>query len=209
MVVKMQVNRSAEWCKEQSLLRGCDVRRDIDIGVEVSDLSLESRRVLYVNEGYSGNLGFNNRYLWTHGWSYGREYLLIDSDAPTVAEIDAAILAADERLRVRREEDLVRQKAVQEEAEAKRKSKEEHEAKLAEARQLLAKELAELEKVKEDRQTLAEFLSRVPDDALRGTLKAMAHTQQAIDELRERVENASPKLLIFASDDDSDNEDND
>lgn len=59
--------------------------------------------------------------------------------------------------------------------------------------------LRTLEDYKETKQKLkilAEFLAAIPQDALRGTLKAVAHDGTAIDELRKKIEDASP-FCIF------------
>jgi len=56
--------------------------------------------------------------------------------------------------------------------------------------------VAKGEKAIADRLLLAQFLAHVPADALRGTLKAMAHDPQAVTDLRDQLIQASP-MVIF------------
>mgnify|MGYP001575012570 CR=1 FL=1 len=57
-----------------------------------------------------------------------------------------------------------------------------------------------------DRRVLSDFLAAMPNDALRGTLKALANDKSAIDALQKKIEDASP-VCVFTDDEDED-EDN-
>lgn len=82
----------------------------------------------------------------------------------------------------------------------------------AAARELLSEELRKMSEritaLRTDRDTLAEFLAAVPQDALRGTLKAIvgSSSSQRISELRQRVEDASPVYIFTDGDGDGDAE---
>lgn len=58
------------------------------------------------------------------------------------------------------------------------------------------RQIAEGQEAIKDRKILADFLSSVPQDALRGTLKSLACDGSAIEALRAKVEEASP-VQIF------------
>ena len=56
------------------------------------------------------------------------------------------------------------------------------------------------EKAKSDRMILADFLTYIPQDALRGALKAMMADNNDVDDLRKKIEDASPQVVIFKDD---------
>lgn len=64
----------------------------------------------------------------------------------------------------------------------------------------LQKDLEQGRKAARDLKILAEFLSAVPQDALRGTVKSLASTKERIEDIKREVEYASP-VLIFQDDD--------
>ena len=83
----------------------------------------------------------------------------------------------------------------------------EREAQIAAARELLADDLSHGEMAKRNLRIVAEFLASVPQDALLGTLRSLTASapNEAIAEMRARVENASP-VVIFDDDDEDDDE---
>ena len=72
---------------------------------------------------------------------------------------------------------------------------------LATARELLAEELAAGAKAKADLETVSNFLSEIPQDALRGTLRRLTagHDQAAVTAMQRKVEEASP-YQVFQED---------
>ena len=86
----------------------------------------------------------------------------------------------------------------------------EREAQMAAARELLARELQDGQTAEKNLQIVAKFLASVPGDAKRGTLRSLTASapNEAIAELRARVENASP-VVIFDDDDEDDDDDDD
>lgn len=204
--VKVTVSRSEKWIKEQRLATGENVSGAIEIEVAPANLSKESREILLrVGAGlYPSEFKgwFNSSYEWSLYNCYGKEHILVDEMVPTVEAIDAAIWQANCNLLARRQEWKKEQEEWAAKAAEEERKKEEHKAKLAEAKVLLAADLARAEKLKVERDTLASFLTYVPQDALRGALKAMANNNtDAIDTLRKKVEDASP-VQIFEDDED-------
>lgn len=207
MKVNITVTRSDSWIRSKRLETGQNIPSEIIVPVEVADLSIGAREVLMIDgcgrafypDRFAGH--FSKEFQFSTSYSYGRIPLLIDSGAPTVAEIDAAIVAAANELAEKRREYEVEKIKRQAEAAEEKRREEEQKQKLAEAKALLAPQLERLEKVESDRRTLADFLAGIPDDALRGRLKAMASSPDAIEALREKVENASP-VVIFGDETD-------
>ncbi len=93
-------------------------------------------------------------------------------------------------------------------AEAREAEKLAAEEAKAAARELLKKELGEIESLKDYRATLSQFLSKIPLDALQGTAKRMAGAtdSEAVDELREKVESASTEWVFSNRDDEEDDD---
>lgn len=213
--IKINVKRSEEWVLAQRLARGTNVAESVTVDVNPAELSEAARAVILAQEGGAYRdlhwISHNCQYEITMNSSYGREYLVVDADSPTVAQIDAAILAAAQRIDAKREEAKLR---AEENARANAKREEEkaaRKAKLAEARQLLADELKSGETALARLKTLAEFLAAVPPDAKRGALRKLAAnaTEEAIAALRTEIENAAPCWVLQDIDDEcADEEDN-
>lgn len=212
MQITISIRRSDEWVKAQRLERGENVPEYLPITAEVSSLSKAAREVLLsVTHGeYAKDyrkLEFDNEYRFSPWSSFGSEYVLIDADTATPAELSAAIEAASDRLAIRRDT-LAVEKAERDAREAREAAeRKEREAKLAEARELLKDEIARLnskyDDADEDRTTLAEFLSVIPQDAKRGALKALSGAPEKIESLRDKIENAAPSpFYVFRDEDD-------
>lgn len=211
MKINITIKRSKQWVTSQRLACGENVPTEIVCEVDVAELSEHARRMILVQStdgSYEDIRVFyhGSDYQWGWGSRYGWYIPQIDADAPTAAEIDAAIVALDANLVARREE-IARETAKQKAEEAACKAEQEAaEAARVEARCLLSDEIAKLvdarNEAANDRLTLSEFLAAVPQDALRGTLKKIATSPEAINALREKVESAATLWKIF--DDDAD-----
>lgn len=234
-VCKITVTRREEWVNTQSLIRGENVPKTIVVPVDICKLSDDSRKILYAAGGdrfpATFDWGFNRLYELTVSYAaHGRSPIVIDSDAPSPSEIDAAIAAVAADL-------AARKATIEAEANAKLQAERDAAAAWAElplheratldgvrqgglSRQVLelhcpsalnaaqeeARQLRDIEVGKraiEDRNTLSDFLAQIPDDALRGTLKRLASSEDRIAELRKKIEDASP-VTIFPDDEDSD-----
>jgi hypothetical protein len=203
--IKVTVARSAEWVTARRLESGTNTPERITVDVPISGLSLEARKILLAafNGGYPSEFkgNFDQLYQFSGYSTYGVRSPIVDAESPTVEQIDAAILAANAALAEKRAAYQAEKSARQAKQEAEQQAEEQRKQKLAEARNLLAAELKELAEVKDDRRVLAEFLAKVPQDALRGTLKRMASSESAIADLEKKVEDASP-VVIFDEDSD-------
>lgn len=213
--MKFVIHRSAEWIRQQAIIRAANVPAKLEVEVEVSDLSEAVRRILLSPSGtshptYPAEVScvlFNRSYAITgfgpsRFHDYGGRELSIDSDAPSVAEIEACFLAAvqeisDAKAKAEAEED-------EREAEKLRLAHENasRAKRLAAARELLKDDLDRLTEARADRATLADFLAAVPQDALRGTLKRLCANDEARRRLEEKVEAASPTKVIFHDEED-------
>lgn len=210
MLVKISVQRSSKWVSDQRLARGENVAHNVYVPVDLSQLSLNARKVLLEAKGGVftdvDKFTFSSDYRWSPHTSFGSDYPMVDFDAPTVEQVDSALLAMDARLTEKRD----KHEADKAEAEARRtaqKAKAEEAArKMAEARELLKDELGKLATLKAERALLADYINHFPDDAKRGALKAMAADAQGatVESLRKLIEDASPVYLFntLASDDD-------
>ena len=221
--INVHVTRSAEYIRAARVASGENVSERIIVPVELGALSPQCRVALldYFGGSYQQHL-FGLSYtsdfeVRRHG-TYGSAEIRIDSDAPTVDEVEAAIwaaFAAVEEKKAKHELETAEREA-KDQAEAlawaalplherddvylsnahRRAPK--ADAELQEWRALKAK-AAKAEAAIADRDTLAEFLYNVPADALRGTLKAMIAdgAEEGMEELRAKVESASPHHAIF------------
>lgn len=212
MKVNITVKRSKAWVAAQRLETGTNVPEEVVVPVQACDLSHESRKVLLQagNGGYPSTFAgnFNESHAWKDdGWrSFGRIDLMVDDVAPSPAQIDAAILAADARLQAKRTEwealkESQRQEAARKQAEEDRK---------AEARELVKAELdalkAERDQLKKKRDVLADFITEAPQDALRGILKSIAaeRGRNEAEKLKQEIEDASPWVVFKDGDEDTD-----
>lgn len=197
MKISISTYRSAEWLAAQTLARGENLSDAVVSEIEPANLSLASRAAIldfaggkYPSQFVSLNYGETGQ-------------LKIDSDAPSPAEIDAAITAAQERME-RESNERAEQEAV-EKAERQRKDAERQrkDAAMAQARELLASDLARLEaavkEVEAQRDELARFAAEVPSDAQRGVVKALAEEDGGATAaaIQQRIEDASPRYRIF------------
>ena len=194
--MKVKVYRSAEWVRAQRVERAANVPEAIEVEIDPAGLNTTARQtVLASHHGRYPDaldrLSYDDRYEWTGTGNayYGYFNVRIDSDSPSVEDINRAILFAAADLLVKRTE-----------KERKEQEREEAARRLKEARELLADDLAnkdrEIAKLKADRALLADFLAEVPGDAKRGTLKAMANSPEAIDSLRKKIEDAAPVWVL-------------
>jgi hypothetical protein len=95
------ITRSREWLYREQLARGVNLTRTVDVPVDVSALSLDARRVLY-RDGYPSQFRgyFTRSYQWASSWEreYGEIPVAVDADAPTVGQVDAALVQAQRDL---------------------------------------------------------------------------------------------------------------
>jgi hypothetical protein len=203
MNVSIMVTRSQEWIAQRRLESGDNVPEKIKVDVSPAQLSLEARKVLLeagrgaYPERFDG--GYDQDYQFSYWGNYGSGPLQVDSDNPSSDQLSAAILEADTNLTFLRENHRLGKIEEDRRHEEELQAKLEKEAKLAEARVLLASELALLEAYKTDCYTLSEFLHHIPNDALRGTLKAMAGSAGPMAAIQKKVESASP-YQVFGED---------
>jgi len=89
--------------------------------------------------------------------------------------------------------------AYQEKVKQQQEEREEAQRQLTKARELLAAELQQGETAAANLRILGNFLSSVPQDALRGTLKSLTAGagHDALEALQKSVEDASPYYRIF------------
>jgi len=214
MAIQITIERSNKWVRARRLVTGTNVPDRITLEVEPSDLSTEARAALLAwGDGeyrvFTGGFTFNSSFELSHYSTWGRDYPQVDAESPTAAHVDAAILAANERIATKRAEwqtELERRRA---EAEVEQQAKAAKEAALSSARELLAGEIAILERhttnALERLVILSDFLCKVPLDALRGTLRKLAHDgqQSTIDALQEKVEDAATRY-VFTRDEEDD-----
>lgn len=109
-MITVTVRRSAEWIAAQQIERGQNIGAEIRVAVEPASLSVAARREIVAVEGkypdaipwvgYDESIRISSFSGYTR---YGGEYLEIDTDNPTVEQIDAALMAAIARISQKRE----------------------------------------------------------------------------------------------------------
>jgi hypothetical protein len=203
--VKVEIARSKQWVLDRRLDTGENTPEEITVEVPVAELSIGARKILM-----DSNLGsypstfrghFNENHQFSIGVFYGRQVPMIDSEAPTVEQIDMAMIEAKDALDLKKAVRDAERAERQAKIDAEDAAKAELAQKMADARLLLAGELKRLAYVADKRQTLAEFLAEIPQDALRGTLKKIASGSAAVAALEKTIEDASP-VTIFEDDSD-------
>ena len=108
MICTITITRSPQWVSAQRLARAENVPEKITVPVLVAELSQAGRTLLLRwGGGYypaiQNKLAFNREFEPVRDSYYGSLEFFVDSDAPTAAEIDAAILAAGRVLDQKRE----------------------------------------------------------------------------------------------------------
>lgn len=207
--IKIGFTRSREWVKQQAVERAADVPERAETNIYLSDLSRETRRLIldYVGSSaypeYLGQIKFGSDYLPSYHANYGRHYLRLDAEKITAADADRIINQAFQEIAAKRTVHLEEQAAREAKEAAEREAQAKREADLAAARELLKDDLAKLDHYRQCIRTLGDFLSRVPDDALRGTLRAIASGDEAIAALQQKVDEASLFAVVFNDDDDT------
>lgn len=103
MQVSITIGRSDDWVKEQRLANGSNVPEKITRPVDLQSLSIESRKILleYGSGSYDESYdGFRYSYpsFTINRWGGEKLYPMIDSQAPTTAEIDSEIRRLPVRL---------------------------------------------------------------------------------------------------------------
>lgn len=205
MKINVTIQRSDKWVNQRRIETGENVPQSIVVEIETTDLTIENRARTI---GYLGSfdnlksLRFDNTYSPNRSeYGYGETKFLIDSDSPTTEEINAAIAIA--WIQLEKERVLFLEKEAERNAarEAKIAAEEEQKKKLAEARELLKSDLEERDNLKKRLEILGDFLSEVPLDALQGTAKKIAHSDEAIESLKEKIEDASPNWIFSRRDD--------
>lgn len=195
MKVTIVIQRSPEWVRAQRLETGDNTPVSIKVVCSVCELSHDARKVLLeAGDGYYqkeyDHVSYNSEYVMGTYFKHGCEAFYLDSDTPTAAEIDAAILAAYRKIQQARAAYL-----------AEKKQEAAKEAAMKDARTLLQDELSALGRqvssVRDDCTTLAKFLASMPYTQLEEALQR-AYPQNAFD-MQRRIEGASP-VLIFDED---------
>lgn len=213
--VNLRITRTPAWVAQQRLETGDNVPEHIVRPVDVAQLSLESRRVLLECGGgsYSTSseafLSFDSNYKPICGSYFGRCDVIVDSYEPTVEQIDAAIQAAMAKLAAMRAEQEQRQRAFEAEKAERERARAAQAAAIAQARELLSDELDRLRHYEQDRRTLGEFLAAVPADALRGTLRSVATSDDTIAALKKKIEDATPVCVFNKFDNDESDDESD
>lgn len=208
MLVKVSVQRSSKWVSDQRLARGENVANNVDVPIDLSQLSLDARRVLLEAKGGRftdvEKFTFGNDYRWNPYSSFGSDYPMVDNDALTVEQVDEALIAMDERLAGKRKKYEADKAEAEARLAAQKAEKEAAARKMAEARELLKAELAQTESLRVNRALLADYINSFPDDAKRGALKVMAADERdaTVESLRKLIEDASPVYLFDTLDSD-------
>lgn len=204
MQVKITITRSEAWVRDRRLATGENIPECTAVDVEVQALSLPARLVLLEHGGGAFSpvtkLTFSQKYTWSRWDLYGSIPLIVDADAPTLEQIDAALCRAADQLREKRTENEAREAALAAEIEHARQEKEAAARRLAEAREVLADELATKdERIKElraHRETLSEFLTRIPVEVRADALRELHDERHTLEDLQEAIEDASTRSLF-------------
>ena len=206
--------RSDEWVAAERLRTGENVDEHAIVVVAVASLSEASRALLLA--GQHGSYPADLQYVrvdcgtldvcaYSRDEIRGLGKLRHNGATPTPADVDAMLAAAVIEARADARE-IIARRVERERKEAEREAeKERKEAEREAARELLADELAEGKLLGERLRTVADFLSHVPQDALRGTVRTMAEKNSDVraEEIQGAVETASP-VWIFSDGDDDD-----
>jgi len=220
MDINVTMHRSDPWLEQQRLATGENVPSEITVPISVGAFPPVTRRLLLgVHADYRDirHLGFNQEYevmcLDSQGYcTYGRTLLYCDEETPTAAGIEAAILAAFGVVAAKRVAYAGRKRSRQQEEARKHAEKEAHDQGIAGAKVVLAKVLASLAQQRDDALAdlaeVCDFLARVPQDALRGALKARVCDEEPhmIAALRAKIEDASPVRIFLDEDEDEDDD---
>ena len=211
MNVTFAVYRSAEWVAGQRLACASNVPERMDVEIEIGQLSAEARAVLLK---YSGGeylpitLGLKtdevyrpNRYAGVGSAGQFR----LDAAEPTAEQIDAAILAASALIDAKRAQYIAAEEERRIEREAEAAQAEAKKAKVAEAKTLLAVDLAERDEFKSRLSLLSHFLSNIPLDAIRGTAKRLAGEGAA--KILSELDDAADCWVVRNRDEDEDDSD--
>lgn len=159
MMINVTITRSKEWVQAQRLATGENVQESLVVPVEAHELSIPARKVILERCGgvYCdiGSIAFSQDGSVTSNNGYGRDYFLIDSYSPTVAEISEAICAARHRVyewKENRDAEVAEREAEKARVQAE---KAERGAAVTAARELLADEISAM------KSKLANYVSRV------------------------------------------------
>jgi hypothetical protein len=211
-MISVTITRPEEWVQQRRLATGENVPNTISFDVNTAALSEASRRAILAQFGGEyrdiANLKYGTDYTISRFDNYGHEPFFLSCDNPTAADVDLAIIAAAVRIEQQHTEYEAKQAEITAAAEARKAEKEQREQKLAEARELLSDELAAGKKAQEDRSILAGFITALPADAKRGALRKLAaeSTGDAVNALRQKIEDASPVWILKDFDEEDDEE---
>jgi hypothetical protein len=201
MKINVTVTRSKEFIKQQRIETGENVSDEVVVEIDTQMLDAKTRENLLSltwSDSYPSDIrgiGFSNEFQ-PGTYSYGREEIRVDAVSPQTLDVCVAIKTAFESIAAKREEWLARQAALQAEREAAEKLKAEKAAKLEEAKILLKDIIDERDRLKNKLSTVCGFLSEVPLDALRGTVKRLVSSDDKIDEYEQKIEDASPEWIF-------------
>lgn len=197
MILKIQATRTKEWVQNERVRTGYNVEEKFLVEIDTTLLPVDLRRKMlsYGNGCYTDaedGFSFDMEYEFqkqSAGFRYGIAHPILNGHDPTPAEIIEALRKMfdeqDARIEKHRAARLRRQR---EELVKKRRRKQ--------AEALLASELKQLAEARADRNTLANFLREVPQDALRGTAKRLAVDNGSVEDVIRSVEDASPYVIF-------------
>lgn len=177
MQINISIERSDAWVKQQRLDTGENTAQTTQVAVNPAELSRKAREVLLTYHNQYTNIayfGYSREYQPGVHFSFGRERFYCDAMEPTVEEVNDAILAAWQRIAAKRAESERLQAEKKAEEAAKAALVAELEQKKAEARELLADELAllvpkrEVIRVRGEARTLGHILQVLGARASRG-----------------------------------------
>lgn len=216
--MQLMITRSDEWTHAQRLARGENVHTSIEVEVSPAELSEPARDLLLRGGGghypdLLTEMPFTSDYTIASHGGYGTAKFCIDTDSPTVAEIDAAIVAAGKEVEDKKQEHDARIAAKEAANQKEKEEREQAAAKRLAAREVLGEEIEVLERNFSDSKRsvaiLSEFIRAIPPDAKRGALRKLAADDQEENEknLRGRVEGAASVWVLNDLEDDEDGED--
>lgn len=223
MKTVITIRRTDEWVKAKRLETGDNTPKEIQVEVDVATLSPDTRLFLLQTGRYSEfckeykDFPYDAEFVFTPtGWGgKGSDKPIINSDNPTPAEIDAAIVDMQKRVAQASIENEEKIRKAIEEAAAAEERKKAAEAERQKARELLADDLQkitrlanELAEANEKIAVLSELVSEIPADAFRGTLKKMAaqRGRVAYKEVWRDVDASCERVLPASINDDEEDE---
>ena len=207
MKITVSVQRSDEWVARKRLETGENVPKSFEAEVDTTDLSTAARQVLLRKGIGTWDGEYEKEYSFSKRSRYGgcNESVCptIDTDPYTTSDVESAILWAGEEIATRMREVKQEKENKERQQQEEKRKKEEAEQRVAGARQLLNKELAQLDVQKNEIDYLGKFLKCISPDALQDAVSTMASTsiENAKEDIRCRIEDIFP-FWVFTDGDD-------